>query len=244
MVSRRAILGLLIGGGGGAAAFTQLGNDTDAPATNQQSGLVADDSSSPTPTRSSTSTTTEADGSNVDTLTPRDDTPTPIEQSTETATETRAPTETTTETTTETPTRTPTPTQSVARTSWQSDVAGRVEFVLAENYADNVKFLGWGRTTQTDDRTVYPTLRVRATAEIPKVAARAELQGDFSTLQEIKWSLSTLDAGTRVNAGETLNLRPAFQPHEPLERVVFEIDDSTRLQSPTPTPTPTESGFL
>jgi hypothetical protein len=240
MVSRRAILGVLIGAGGGAAAFTQLGNDTDAPATDQESGLVADDSSSPTPT------TTEAHGSNVDTLTPRDGSPTPTEQPAETATETRAPTETetTTETTTETATRTPTPTQSVARTSWQSDVAGRVEFVLAENYSSNVDFLGWGRTTQTDDGTVYPTLRVRTTAEIPKVAARAELQGDFSTLQETKWTLSGLHVVSRLEAGETVNLRPAFEPHEPLERVVFEIDDSKRVQSPTPTPTPTDSGFL
>jgi len=245
MVSRRAILAVLIGGGGGAAAFTQLGNDPGEPTTDQQDGLMADDSNSPTSTRSSTPTTTEADGSNVETLTPRDGSPTPTEQSTETATETRAPTQTKTETATDstTETATPAPIQSVARTSWQSDVVGRVDFVLTQNFSD-AEFIEWGRTTQTDDGTVFPTLRVRVNRDTQKLAARAELEGDFTDVQQINGSTSALDVVTRLKANETTNLRPAFQPLEGLERVVFQIDDSKRVQSPTPTPTPTDDGFL
>jgi len=124
-----------------------------------------------------------------------------------------------------------------------SDTLGRVDFILKNNFSD-AEFVEWGRTTQTDDGTVYPTLRTSVTQETPKLAARAELQGDFSQVDRYSKTLSGLHTASRLNAGETVNLRPAFEPVDGLQRVIFAIDDSKRIQSPTPTPTPTDNGFL
>lgn len=258
MVSRRAILGLLIGGGGGFAAFTQLGNDTDAPATDQESGLVADDSSSPTPTRSSTPTTTEADGSNVDTLTPRDDSSTPTEPS-ETASETRTPTET--DTPDDTPTQTTAPTQTATATPTASRRATvshrgtRTEIVLTNVWTDAAVLNFGGEiipASNQDPTRLRVGLLVRNTSDdtyrqLGALARVPDPPTSAAGVDLIDPTARSVDLD--VASGARARLYPELEWHPDLDRVEVVVDSGetiqqTRTETPTPTPTPTEGGFL
>jgi len=251
MVSRRAILGVLIGGGGGAAAVTQLGTHTEPPTTDQQRGVMDNDTETPSATRSSTPTATADDGSNVDTLTPREDTATPPDQPTETATETQAPTATETRAPTATPTDTETETPTASRRTTVSYRGTRTEIVLTRLWTD-VRVISFDAEIIDDPTRIRVRLFVRNTSDqtysrLGALAVVPDPPTNIAGVSVINERGRSVD--TDVSPGGRASLYPRVEWHPDLDRVEVVVDSGaeiqqTRTETPTPTPTPTEGGFL